>query len=367
MPTSVSGLQPRRGFHSRVAWPFKAGMFPLAAIIGGLFWFAQPVKAQPLLFTGTNLSSGEFGDPQPGKTLVYGQNYIYPNASEVAYFASKGMNVIRLPFYWEVLQPVARGPLVPAEVRHLKDVVAAAAKQNMVVLLDPHNYARRYGKVIGGPDVSDADFADFWGRMAGEFRNDPHVWFGLMNEPHDMPTPQWFGAANAAVAAIRKAGAKNLILVPGNGWSGAHSWLESGNDILLKISDPANHYAFEAHQYLDTDSSGTHPEAVSATVGSERLRVFTDWCRRNHQRAFLGEFGVGANDTGRAAIGDMLTMMEKNWDVWIGYTWWSAGPWWGNYMFSIEPDKGADRPQMSWLLRHLHLAAQAAGGGPSVK
>ena len=186
-------------------------------------------------------------------------------------------------------------------MQRLRDVVAAAAKKNMVVLLDPHNYARYYGKVIGGPDVSDADFADFWGRLAADFRNDPHVWFGLMNEPHDMPTPQWFGAANAAVAAIRKAGAKNLILVPGNGWSGAHSWLDRAIDILLKIADPADHYAFEAHQYLDADNSGTHPEAVSATIGSERLRVFTDWCRKNHQRAFLGEFGVGASDTGRRA------------------------------------------------------------------
>jgi len=324
-----------------------------AFAIGGLMWSATPLRAQPLLFTGANLSGGEFGGVQPGKAPVYGKDFIYPNEGELTYFASKGINVIRLPFHWEVLQPVPKGPLVSAEVQRLKDVVAAATKKGLVVLLDPHNYARYYGKVIGGPDVSNADFADFWGRLAGEFKGNPRVWFGLMNEPHDMPTPQWFEAANAAVGAIRKAGAENLILVPGNGWSGAHSWLQSSNDILLKIADPANHYAFEAHQYLDSDSSGTHPEAVSATVGSERLRVFTDWCRQHHQRAFLGEFGVGANDTGRAAIGDMLTMMEQNRDVWIGFTWWSAGPWWGNYMFTIEPDKGVDRHQMSYLQPHL--------------
>ena len=319
----------------------------------------QPVRAQPLLFTGTNLSGGEFGDPQPGKALVYGKNFVYPNEGEFTYFASKGMNVIRLGFRWEVLQPTPKAPLVPAEEQRLKDVVTAATKKGMVVLLDPHNYARYYGKVIGGPDVSDADFADFWGRLAGDFQGNPRVWFGLMNEPHDMPTPQWFDAANAAVAAIRKTGAKNLILVPGNGWSGAHSWLDSGNEVLLKITDPAHHYAFEAHQYLDSDNSGTHPEVVSATIGSERLRVFTDWCRKNHQRAFLGEFGAGVSDTGKAAVGDMLTYMEQNRDVWIGFTWWSAGPWWGNYMFSIEPDKGADRPQMGWLQPHLHGTPKA--------
>jgi len=75
----------------------------------------------------------------------------------------------------------------------------------------------------------------------------------------------------------------------------------------------------------------------------------------------LIEFGVGANDMGRQAIGDILTMMEKNWDVWIGFTWWSAGPWWGNYMFTIEPDKGVDRPQMSYLQPHLQTVPKAAG------
>lgn len=332
-----------------------------ALILGSLIWSSPPVWAQPLPFAGTNLSGGEFGDVKPGKAPVYGKDFVYPNQTEFDYFAAKGMNVIRLPFRWEVLQPTPKTPLVPVEEQRLKDVVAAATKKGLVVILDPHNYARYYGKVIGGPDVSDADFADFWGRLAGDFKGNPRVWFGLMNEPHDMPTPQWFDAANAAVAAIRKAGAKNLILVPGNGWSGAHSWVDSGNDLLLQIKDPAHHYAFEAHQYLDSDHSGSHPEAVSATVGSERLRAFTDWCRKNHQRAFLGEFGVGASDTGKAAIGDMLTYMENNRAVWIGYTWWSAGPWWGNYMFTIEPDKGVDRPQMAYLQPHLQSVAKAVG------
>jgi endoglucanase len=33
--------------------------------------------------------------------------------------------------------------------------------------------------------------------------------------------------------------------------------------------------------------------------------------------------------------------------VWQGWTWWAAGPWWGGYMFSIEPTNGTtDKPQM---------------------
>jgi hypothetical protein len=65
--------------------------------------------------------------------------------------------------------------------------------RKLVVLLDPHNYARYYGTdIIGGTNVSGADFADFWRRMALEFKDDPYVWFGLVNEPHNLPTQQWF-------------------------------------------------------------------------------------------------------------------------------------------------------------------------------
>ena len=340
----------------------KSHVRSIPALAAFLLCFAAEAAAQPLSFTGVNLSGGEFGSVSPGKAAVYGKDFVYPTEAEFRYFASKGVNVIRLPFHWEVLQPALNAPLVPAERQRLKEVVTLAIQSGLVVLLDPHNYARYYGKVIGGPDVSDADFADFWGRLAADYRGNPRVWLGLMNEPHELPTPQWLGAANAAVAAIRKAGAKNLILVPGNGWTGAHSWEASGNDALLHIADPAKHFAFEVHQYLDADSSGTHPEAVGATVGSERLRGFTAWCRRHHARAFLGEFGVGANEAGRKAVEDMLADMEKNRDVWLGFAWWSAGPWWGDYMFSVEPDGGRDKPQMSYLRPHLQVLTQAKNG-----
>jgi hypothetical protein len=27
-------------------------------------------------------------------------------------------------------------------------------------------------------------------------------------------------------------------------------------------------------------------------------------------------------------------------NVWVGASWWSAGPWWGNYMYSLELPSG---------------------------
>lgn len=336
-----------------------------AAVFGLLFLLlanggrvaAQSSPRRPLPFTGTNLAGAEFGQLKPGLPPIHGQDYAYPHENEVNYFASKGMNVFRIPFHWEALQHTPRTELVAEELARLKGIVDVITQKGHIAILDPHNYARFHGKVIGA-EYSIEDFAFFWERLAGVFRGNRRVWFSLMNEPHDMQSQHWLDAANAAIAAIRKSGAKNLILVPGNHWSGAHSWVSSDNDdVMLKIKDPANHYIYDVHQYLDSNSSGSKPEIVSPTVGAARLRAFVDWCRKNKKRAFLGEFGTAASEEARVAIKNMLTAMEKDSDVWVGFAWWAAGPRWGDYMFSIEPKDLQDRPQLGYLMPHLQPVA----------
>ncbi|MFS9599546.1 cellulase family glycosylhydrolase, partial [Klebsiella variicola] len=75
---------------------------------------------------------------------------------------------------------------------------------------------------------------------------------------YDVAATQWLSAANAAISAIRQARADNLILVPGTNWTGAHSWLSDDPErangaVMLGIEDTANNYAYEVHQYLDSD------------------------------------------------------------------------------------------------------------------
>ena len=82
----------------------------------------------------------------------------------------------------------------------------------------------------------------------------------------------------------------------------------------------------------------------------------------NNRRGFLGEFAV-ANSMIGGGIGDeaidyMLSHIAANADVWLGWTWWAAGPWWGNYMFSLVPmNGGAERPAMAVLLNHIPIPA----------
>src|SRR5947209_6922360 len=98
----------------------------------GLVFAALPVAAQPLPYTGVNLAGGEFYDPVKIHDPVYGRNFTYPTAAEFEYFAGKGMNVFRLPFLWETLQPVAKQPFRAVGIARLKARVKLATGRSLV-------------------------------------------------------------------------------------------------------------------------------------------------------------------------------------------------------------------------------------------
>jgi endoglucanase len=314
-----------------------------------------PVGGATIL-RGVNLAGAEFGEANlPG---IYDVDYTFPTADEVAYFHGVGMNVVRLPFRWERLQRTLEGDLDPTELARLDAFVAAATGRGVAVILDPHNYARYHGGVIGGDDVSRAAYADLWRRLAARYPDDLVI-YGLMNEPHDLATEAWLAAANDAVAAIRGAGSDNLIVVPGNAWTGAHAWFQDwygtpNATVMAGVVDPTGPWAIEIHQYLDADFSGRAPTCQSRTIGSAQLAPVTAWARERGIQLFLGELGGSADATCLAAVDDMLDHVDANPDVWRGWTWWAAGPWWGDYMFSIAPrPDGSDAPQLAVLRAHL--------------
>ena len=315
-----------------------------------------PAQATAACMRGINLSGAEFGD-LPGE---YNKDYIYPSDKTIGYFAGKGFNAVRLPFRWERLQPQLSKGFDKAERERLADSVAKLKKAGMTVILDPHNYAYYNDSQIGLADVTDAHFADFWKRLAEEYKNDAAVQFGLMNEPHDVPAMQWLRSANAAIAAIRETGATNLVHVPGTIWTGAHSWENdrpggANGTVMLGIEDPANNYAYEVHQYLDSDFSGTHETCERADDAVTALERFTDWLRKNGKRGFLGEFGGAANTDCMTGIARMVAFVNANPDVWTGWTYWAAGDWWpASEALNIQPTDDGDR---------LQLRALEQGGG----
>jgi endoglucanase len=144
----------------------------------------------------------------------------------------------------------------------------------------------------------------------------------------------------AAIDGIREAGATGqYIFVEGNSWTGAWTWVDV-NDNMKALTDPQDKIVYEMHQYLDSDGSGKSETCVSTTIGKERVTAATQWLKDNNKVGVIGEFAGGVNDNCKAAITGMLDYMGDNSDVWRGALWWAAGPWWADYIFSIEPPTG---------------------------
>ena len=91
--------------------------------------------------------------------------------------------------------------------------------------------------------------------------------------------------------------------------------------------------------------------------GVDRVTEITQWAKDHGQHLFLGEVGVGTDQTSLTALGDLLTYIQTHADVWEGVTYWAGGPWWGDYLFSIEPENGVDAKQMKILVDHLKPTA----------
>lgn len=306
----------------------------------------------PTNIRGVNLAGAEFGEGHlPG---TYGIDYYYPNSGEVDYFLSLHMNLIRIPFRWERMQRTLFAALDATELSRLDALVKYATSKGAWVMIDPHNYARYHINLIGSSAVPYSAFADFWKRLAAHYASNPKVLFDLGNEPNGVSAATVRDFSNAAITAIRQTGAKNFILVEGTLWTGAWTWVNSGNaEAMQGITDPLNNYAIQVHQYLDADASGSADTCVSSTIGSQRLAEVSSWARTNNKKIFLGEFNFGNNSTCNAAAEDMLRYIDNNLNVWIGWSYWAAGPWWGNALRVIEPINGQDRPQTAILRKYL--------------
>ena len=307
---------------------------------------ARAALPPPLPMTGVNLAGAEFGHKAPG---AIGVDYAYPPLDMISAYADLGFNTIRLPFRWERLEPVLGRPWNEAEWRAIAEILSHAAERRLRIVLDVHNYARRRvvtdgyreDHLIGSDAVPSAAFASFWAQLAERAAPDPNVVLGLMNEPHGVAPETWLAIANETIAAIRATGVGNLILAPGVAWTGAHSWHRERNTVMEGLDDPAGALALDVHQYVDVDASGTSGDAVSSTIGSERLEAFQEWARARGVKAFLGEFGAGPGPTAVAALEDMLIEMTANADIWLGWTGWAGGPWWRDD-YPLRLDRRAD-------------------------
>jgi len=315
--------------------------------------------AGSLTYVGVNEGMGP-NAPQndPG---VYGTNWTYPTDAELLYEKSQGMNIIRLGFLDDRVATDASGALSASGLALLDPVVAYATSIGLKVILDDHEYGDYFGTELLANTTANTEYDTFWGNLAANFASNPNVYFGIMNEPNVQTAGQWAAVAQGAVNAIRAAGATQEVLVSGTNWDGAASWYSTSSDgtsnavALLGITDPDHNMVFEVHSYPDATGGGTS-SATSTTTGVDRLQAVTQWAITNHETLFLGETGGTTSATSLQAIDNELTYIQANSNVWQGVSEWAAGPWWGDYQYSLEPTQltssgttAYNQPQMTQL------------------
>ncbi|KAA6301620.1 MAG: Endoglucanase [Candidatus Ordinivivax streblomastigis] len=304
---------------------------------------------------GVNMSGAEFsGDG------------LYPTVEEDwAYYANKGLNLIRIPFKWERLQTSAGGPLDATALAKLKQAVEFALKYGQVVMFDMHNYARVTFKGestsyrIGEGTLTREHYADFWRKFAAEFKNYPNIWaYDIMNEPHDMGEYDWGLSAQAAINAIREVDTKTPISIEGNSWASADNWPSQSNS-LKDLLDPSGKIIYQAHCYFDADASGTYTgsyqgEVTNPQIAINRLSNFVNWLKTNNKIGMIGELGCpGNDDRWLTMLDDACAFLKANN---VSLTYWSGGRHWGtSYPLNIHPDKNdltKEKPQMAILEKY---------------
>lgn len=309
------------------------------------------VETEAKVTVGINLSGMEEGGKVPGKPYF---DFAVPSEDEYAYFASKGLKLVRLPFKWERLQPVAGQALAADYLTLIHTQTQMAANNSMTVILDNHGFGSGYGTKLDGGSASNANFADLWRRLAVEFKGNPAIaGYDIMNEPNNMPSPgAWHAAAQAAIDTIRTVDTETPLYIEGNHWSGAANW-SANNPTLHTLDDHLctnrgfgagkGCIVWSAHCYLDSDNSGTHfnwtqqvEDGVTVQTGVDRLRDFASWLKaHDFERAHIGELGAGRDNIGwLKSLNNSLAFMDANdWEL----TYWSAGPWFsGHYPYDVD-------------------------------
>ncbi|GKT54124.1 endoglucanase 3 [Colletotrichum tofieldiae] len=304
-----------------------------------------PGKSGKFKWFGTNQSGAEFAAGSTPGTL--GKDYTFPDTAKITTLLNDGYTTFRVQFLMERLSPDSlTGKFNADYLAGLTKVIEHITSAGGNAVLDPHNYGRYGGNII----TDTAAFKTFFTNLATQFKSNDKVIFDTNNEYNSMDQDLVLKLNQAAIDGIRATGSEHWIWAEGNSWTGAHNWI-SVNDNMKGLTDPLDKTAYQMHQYLDGDSSGTSADCVSATIGAERVKDATAWLRSNKKVGVLGEFAGGANAQCKEAVAGLLDYLQENSDVWLGATWWAAGPWWGSYMYSFEPETGAGYSYYNELLK----------------
>lgn len=195
----------------------------------------------------------------------------------------------------------------------LEQIVRAFTERGVVVVFEAHD---RIGGYYQGGELD--QLVSWFTDLATRYRDNPYVWFDVMNEPggrNSIDVDNWLNVHRSVIRAIREtAGNNNIIIVEGaHGGQDAGNW-ESGpvpeeNSAILQYADEVR--SFDGQTYGNIVFS-IHPYD-QWNSGDARMADFFDRVLAQDLALIVGEYGVQTNADTRAATQSIFnTAVPRN-------------------------------------------------------
>lgn len=230
---------------------------------------------------------------------------------DFAFIASRGLDHVRLPFDFNVVENAAGDGFSEAGFAHLDRAVAWSRKYNLNIVLDLHKtagFSFDPGEKENGffdNAVYQERFFHLWEEMARRYGNDPqHVAFELLNEVTDKEySAVWNRIADECIDHIR-AIAPDVVILVGSYWNNHASAVKD----LAKPHDDKVVYNFHCYEPLFFTHQGArwvHAEGFdvnnrmtfeeSGTTEEYFENMFAEaiaYAEANNTVLYCGEYGV---------------------------------------------------------------------------
>ncbi|RFZ94491.1 hypothetical protein D0C36_02780 [Mucilaginibacter conchicola] len=190
-------------------------------------------------------------------------------------------------------------------------IIKAFTDKKVVVMVEEHNWTGKY------PTPAELTGLSAWYKdLAVKYKNNPYVWFNIMNEPGpagtDVPA-DWLNDHDAVIKTIRDAGNNNVIVCDEHGYGQAGGYTQGAKQsgILTygtNLTAKYKNIMFSLHTY------------ESWVYGDTRLQNYINDVTAKKLALMIGEFGVGANISSAIAAIVYKNAVPKNIGR-IGWQW----------------------------------------------
>jgi endoglucanase len=268
---------------------------------------------------------------------------------DIARMRAAGFTTLRVPLMTFKHIVDTKGDLDPKYLEKIDEVVAAAVKNNMDVILDEHDF----DDCAKDTDACAVLLPNVWYDLSERYKTAPNnVMFELLNEPHGaIDDKVWNDWLAGLVGIVRETNPKRNIIIGPVMWNSV--------DQLDKLKLPADdhHIIVTFHYYSPMEFTHQGASWVGGAIEQGRNVRWTGtpeqmaklnadfdkaaaWGKANNRPIFLGEYGTYAkfnpNMDDRAAWTHAVSKAADDRGFARAYWYYSDGDGFGVY----DPDKG---------------------------